>query len=185
MCIRDRLSGEQFLLIRRLAENTNGLFRWFTNEVRDAYPALSLVLKDSYYEKNIKLIIDEVLDEAAAVKDSASEALAEIRLRLYRRRNELRRLFDRIVSKLNKQGYLTDIEESFMNGRRVLAVFAEQKRTVKGVLHGESDSRRTSFIAVSYTHLDVYKRQVYAGDVGYIITGIKVAKDCLLYTSRS
>ena len=140
------LSGEQFLLIRRLAENTNGLFRWFTNEIRDAYPALSVVLKDSYYEKNIKLIIDEVLDEAAAVKDSASEALAEIRLRLYRRRNELRRLFDRIVSKLNKQGYLTDIEESFMNGRRVLAVFAEQKRTVKGVLHGESDSRRTSFI---------------------------------------
>ena len=33
-----------------------------------------------------------------------------------------------------------------MNGRRVVAVFAEQKRTVKGILHGESDSRRTSFI---------------------------------------
>ncbi len=33
-----------------------------------------------------------------------------------------------------------------MNGRRVLAVVAEQKRTVKGVLHNESDSRRTSFI---------------------------------------
>ena len=65
---------------------------------------------------------------------------------LYKRRNELRRLFDKIVSKLNKQGYLTDIEESFMNGRRVLAVFAEQKRQIKGVLHGESDSRRTTFI---------------------------------------
>ena len=50
------------------------------------------------------------------------------------------------LSKLNKQGYLTDIEESFMNGRRVLAVFAEQKRQIKGVLHGESDSRRTTFI---------------------------------------
>ena len=32
------------------------------------------------------------------------------------------------------------------NGRRVLAVFAEQKRMVKGILHGESDSRRTAFI---------------------------------------
>ena len=47
---------------------------------------------------------------------------------------------------MNKQGYLADIEESFMNGRRVLAVFAEQKRMIKGVLHGESDSRRTTFI---------------------------------------
>src|SRR6476659_5328580 len=65
---------------------------------------------------------------------------------LYRKRNELRKLFDRIIGKLNKQGYLAEIEESFLNGRRVVAVFAEQKRTVKGILHGESDSRRTAFI---------------------------------------
>src|SRR5690606_17337777 len=32
------------------------------------------------------------------------------------------------------------------NGRRVLAVVAEYKRLVKGVLHGESDTRRTSYI---------------------------------------
>jgi DNA mismatch repair protein MutS2 len=140
------LSGEQFLLIRRLAENTNNIYRWFTTEIREAYPAMARVIHDSYYEKGIKLLIDEVLDEAGIVKDSASEELRDIRMKLYRKRNELRRLFDRIVSKMNKQGYLADIEESFLNGRRVLAVFAEQKRTVKGVLHGESDSRRTSFI---------------------------------------
>lgn len=140
------LGGEQFMLLRRLAENTNSIYRWFTTEIRETYPGLAKVIHDSYYEKNIKLLIDEVLDETGIVKDSASEELANIRMKLYRKRNELRRLFDRIVSKMNKQGYLADIEESFMNGRRVLAVFAEQKRTVKGVLHGESDSRRTSFI---------------------------------------
>ncbi|RYF90414.1 MAG: DNA mismatch repair protein MutS [Chitinophagaceae bacterium] len=140
------LSGEQFLLIRRLAENTNGIYRWFTNELRETYPGLATVIKDNYYEKNIRHLIDEVLDETGTVKDSASQELQDIRMKLYRKRNELRKLFDRIVSKLNKQGYLADIEESFLNGRRVLAVFAEQKRTVKGVLHGESDSRRTSFI---------------------------------------
>jgi len=140
------LSGEQFMLIRRLAENTNSIYRWFTNEIRDTYPGLAKVIHDSYYEKNIKLLIDAVLDETGMVKDSASEELRDIRMKLYRKRNELRKLFDRIVSRMNKQGYLADIEESFMNGRRVLAVFAEQKRTVKGVLHGESDSRRTSFI---------------------------------------
>lgn len=140
------LSGDQFMLIRRLAENTNSIFRWFTVEVRDTYPGLTQVIDGNYYEKNIKILIDEILDEAGAVKDSASEALAEIRMKLYRKRNELRRVFDRIVTKLNKLGHLADIEESYMNGRRVLAVVAEQKRTVKGVLHNESDSRRTSFI---------------------------------------
>lgn len=140
------LNGEQFLQIKKLAENLANIFRWFDNERRIAYPALAEVIRDTYYEKVIVEMIDEVLDETGSVKDNASEELASIRMNLYRKRNELRRMFDRIVSKLNKQGYLADIEESFMNGRRVLAVFAEQKRMIRGILHGESDSRRTSFI---------------------------------------
>ncbi len=140
------LSGEQFLLIRRLAENTNNIFRWFDAERRTAYPASTKIINDSYYEKAIIGIIDETLDETGQVKDSASEELASIRMNLYRKRNELRKVFDRLVSKLNKQGYLADIEESFLNGRRVLAVFAEQKRMIKGIMHGESESRRTTFI---------------------------------------
>ncbi|MFZ1371766.1 MAG: DNA mismatch repair protein MutS [Ferruginibacter sp.] len=140
------LSGEQFLLIRRLADNTGTIFRWFDAERRMAYPALTKVIQDGYYEKLIIRLIDEILDETGQVKDSASEELGNIRMNLYRKRNELRKVFDKIVSKLNKQGYLADIEESFLNGRRVLAVFAEQKRMIKGILHGESDSRRTTFI---------------------------------------
>ena len=140
------LGGDQFLHIRRLAANTQDIFRWFDTDRRTAYPGLAGVISDTYYEKAVMALIDEILDETGHVKDSASEELANIRMSLYRKRNELRRLFDKIVSKMNKQGYLADIEESFMNGRRVLAVFAEQKRMIKGVLHGESDSRRTTFI---------------------------------------
>ena len=140
------LSGDQFLTIKKLAANTNSIFRWFDNERRLAYPALTKVVVNTYYEKTIIELIDEVIDETGNVKDCASEDLANIRMSLYRKRNELRKLFDKIVAKLNKEGCLADIEESFMNGRRVLAVFAEQKRMIKGVLHGESDSRRTTFI---------------------------------------
>ena len=140
------LTGEQFLWIRKLSDNTAQIFRWFDVERREQNPYLSKIIAGSYFEKQIRLMIDEVLDEIGMVKDNASQELASIRMNLYRKRNELRRVFDRIVSKLNKLGYLADIEESFMNGRRVLAVFAEQKRMIKGILHSESDSRRTSFI---------------------------------------
>ncbi|MEO6489749.1 MAG: MutS2/Smr-associated SH3 domain-containing protein [Ferruginibacter sp.] len=140
------LSGEQFLVLRRLAENAANIFRWFDIERRNTYRGLAAVIENTYFEKNIKAQIEQVLDEAGAVKDTASEELSRIRMMLYRKRNELRKLFDRLVGKLNKLGYLADIEESFMNGRRVLAVFAEQKRMIKGVLHAESDSRKTSFI---------------------------------------
>lgn len=140
------LSGEELLQIRKLAESTEKIFRWFDAERKQVYGGLAQVIAHTYYEKAITGMIDDVLDESGQVKDNASDELRSIRMSLYRKRNELRRLFDKIVSKLNKQGYLAEIEESFMNGRRVLAVFAEQKRTVKGILHGESDSRKTAFV---------------------------------------
>ena len=140
------LTAEQFVLIRKLSDNTQQIFRWFDDERRIAYNALSKVLDSSYFEKAIREMIDDVLDDTGMVKDNASETLSDIRMQLYRKRNELRRVFEKIVSKLNKAGYLADIEESFMNGRKVLAVFAEHKRMIKGILHAESDSRRTSFI---------------------------------------
>lgn len=140
------LTGEQLVDIRKLTESMEKIFRWFDPERREAYPGLTDVIKGTHYDKKIKELIDEVIDESGNVKDNASEELFAIRMGLYRKRSELRKLFDRIVQRLNKQGYLADIEESFMNGRRVLAVFAEQKRTVKGILHGESESRRTTFI---------------------------------------
>jgi len=140
------LSGEQFMQLRKLAESMEKIFRWFDSERRIAYDGLAKVIDGTYYEKVIIELIDDVLDDYGQVKDNASEELKNIRLSLYRKRNELRRLFEKIVSKLNKAGYLADIEESFMSGRRVVAIFAEQKRTVKGILHGESDSRKTAFV---------------------------------------
>ena len=140
------LVGEQLLQIRKLAESLEKIFRWFDKERRQAYNALAKVIENTFYEKAIIEMIDDVLDENGQVKDNASQDLKDIRVNLYRKRNELRRMFEKIVARLNKQGYLAEIEESFMSGRRVVAVFAEQKRTVKGILHGESDSRKTAFV---------------------------------------
>jgi DNA mismatch repair protein MutS2 len=164
------LSGDQFLLLRKLTENMESIFRWFDPEKRVAYPSLLKVISDTYYEKAISGMIGEVLDDNGSVRDRASDQLAEIRTRLFRRRNELRRMFDRILSKLQRSGYVADIEESFLNGRRVVAVHAEHKRQIKGILHGESDTRKTSFIEPDETvslNNDIFslendeKREVY------------------------
>lgn len=164
------LTGEQFLNIKKLSGAIHQIFRWFNPERKVAYSYLAEIINRTYYEKIIPQLIDEILDEYGIVKDSASERLASIRMSLYKKRIELKKAFDRIVRKLKKEGYLTDIEESFLNGRRVLAVFAEQKRLIKGILHGESESRRTSFIEpAETTHLnnDIFslendeKKEVY------------------------
>lgn len=140
------LTGEQWLLIKKLTESIGTIFRWFDQERRISFPALTEVLSNSYYEKAIVAMIDEVLDDAGVVKDNASADLQKIRMSLYKRRNELRRMFEKVIQKMAKAGYTADIDESFSNGRRVVAVFSEHKRQVKGILHGESDSRKTAFI---------------------------------------
>jgi DNA mismatch repair protein MutS2 len=140
------LAEEQLVQLRMLAQNMQNIFRWFDAERRLAYPAITKVIEDSYYEKIILELINDVLDESGTVKDDASEELKRIRFDLYKKRNELRREFEKVLKKLQKQGYVADIEESFLSGRRVVALFAEQKRQVKGILHGESETRRTVFI---------------------------------------
>jgi DNA mismatch repair protein MutS2 len=137
---------EQWMQILALSSNTEQIVRWFNVERAGQYPALFEELNGITFDKKVAEKISEVLDEHGQVRDQASEELASIRMSIYRKRNELRRMFDGISSRYNKLGYLSDIGESFLNGRRVLAVVAEYKRMVKGVLHGESDSRRTAFI---------------------------------------
>ena len=140
------LTGDQFLEIRKLPESIQRIFKWFDKERQAVYHALYKVVEHTYYEKVILQLIDDVIDESGNVKDNASDDLFRIRQQLARRRQELRRVFDRIVQKLSKSGLVTDTAEAFLNGRRVVALFAEHKRQVKGILHGESDTRKTSFI---------------------------------------
>ncbi|PSL23792.1 endonuclease MutS2 [Chitinophaga ginsengisoli] len=140
------LSGEQIMLLRKLAESMHSIVRFFDHDRRVQYAGLFSVITHTHYEKKITALIDEVLDENGDIRDNATPELAKIRMSLFRKRNELRRAFDRVLSKLSKLGYLADTEEAFLNGRRVVAVYAENKRMVKGIQHGESDTRRTSFI---------------------------------------
>ncbi|MEY3351676.1 MAG: hypothetical protein RIQ50_1787, partial [Bacteroidota bacterium] len=140
------LSGETFLEIKSLAETIEYLFRWFDEERKAAFNALFEVLSVTRFEKSIPDQISRIIGEDGRVVDNASDDLARIRLQLYKKRGEQRRTFDKLLNKLQRSGYIADIEESFLNGRRVLAIYAEHKRVVKGILHGESDTRRTSFI---------------------------------------
>ncbi|TWF32632.1 DNA mismatch repair protein MutS2 [Chitinophaga polysaccharea] len=140
------LTGEQAMQLRKLAESMHSIVRFFDHDRRIQYAGLFDVIKDTHYEKKITATIDEVLDELGQVKDNASSDLAKIRMSLFRKRTELRRIFDRILQKLQKLNYLADQEEAFLNGRRVVAIYAENKRMVKGLILGESDTRKTAFL---------------------------------------
>src|SRR5436309_8989739 len=93
------LNGEQFVQIRKLAVSMQSIFKWFDAEKKAAYPALTKVIYNIHFEKKILHLIDEVLDENGVVRDNASEELGRIRMNLYRKRNELRKVLDKVLSK--------------------------------------------------------------------------------------
>ena len=47
------LSGEEFLLVKKLAEIIEKIFRWFDAERKTAYGGLSKIISHTYYEKVI------------------------------------------------------------------------------------------------------------------------------------
>ncbi len=139
------LLGEQFLAFQQLALNTKDILQWFKKN-NELFPNLMAVCEKVTYEKKIPELIGAVIDESGMVRDNASKELMGIRSELGKTRAEARRVFDGMLRKLGKAGYLADISESFMNGRRTAAILAEYKRIVKGILHGESDTQKTVFI---------------------------------------
>ncbi len=139
------LNGEQLLHVSQLALNMRDILLWFKKN-NELFPHLMAICSHIVYEKKINELITSVIDDSGIVRDNASKELMYIRSELGKTRAEARRTFEAVLRKMNKQGYLADIGESYINGRRTVAVLAEYKRIVKGILHGESDTQKTVFI---------------------------------------
>ncbi len=139
------LSGDQLNAFQQLAVTIRDILTWFKNN-QNIFPHLQALTEKIQYEKQIASIVSAVVDDQGQVRDNASRELMSIRSELAAARQNLRKTFEVILRKLSKQGYLADISEGFLNGRRTVAIFAEHKRIVKGILHGESDTSKTVFI---------------------------------------
>jgi len=139
------LTGDSFVGISTLAKTIQSILLWFKGHSQ-LYPNLEALMDGVEFEPQIVAIISKVIDETGSVRDNASRELMNIRSDLASARQTVRRTFEHILRRLGKSGYLADISESFMNGRRTVAVAAEHKRLVRGILHGESDTAKTAFI---------------------------------------
>lgn len=135
----------QFSRIRSASGIVNGLLRFLKERIA-SFPALLQIVKDIPETKAIIELIDKVIDQQQQVRSSASTELAKIRSELIAKRREAEKRFRSYINDLKKRGWLRDNEENFYNYRRVLAVPSEHKRDLKGIIHGKSESGKTTFI---------------------------------------
>lgn len=118
----------------------------FFKKHKAAYKTLYAIIQDTSFDEVLIQSIQRVIDEDGQIRPDASEELMRIRRKLSGKRKELDKTFRGIVTMMAGRGLLTDTQESFRNGRRVLAVPAEHKRQVRGIIHDESASGKTAFI---------------------------------------
>ena len=144
------LAEEQFMRIATLQRGAHHLVRFFSKEEHiELYPALKARFNRVVLNPEVLTSIEGVLDTHGIVKSSASPALQQIRSRQGNVRKQIERNFMQEMNRWRKAGYLDDIQETFINGKRSLAVSAEHKRMVGGQILGASGSGSITYIEPS------------------------------------
>jgi DNA mismatch repair protein MutS2 len=139
------LTEKQLINIKVVSSTVNDVIKFFSSKA-DLFPALQELIGNVYKTEDIIKAIDFIVDETAYVRSSASKELSSIRADLSKKTRESDRKFRQFVNELNKLGWIRENEAGFYNGRRVLAVLSEFKRDVKGLIHGSSETGKTTFI---------------------------------------
>jgi DNA mismatch repair protein MutS2 len=139
------LHAPQFLELLKICRMMKTIHLFF-KEYAEKYPALSQLIHDVEYIDNIPSSISAVVDDNGDIRSSASPELASIRKQITRKRLETDQVYQAVMMKYRKNGWLTDAEESWRNGRRVISILAEYKRSAKGVIHDISSTGKTCFI---------------------------------------
>jgi len=139
------LPAESLLRILLFSRGAMSMLDFFAKR-KVLYPLSGEAASLIKFDKSVITKIEFVLDDAGIVKSTASADLARIRRVLSKRRSDAERLYQQIILKYKKNGWIAESAESMRNGRRVVSVYAEQKRTIRGIVHDISTTGKTAFI---------------------------------------
>jgi DNA mismatch repair protein MutS2 len=136
------LTGEELLRVRLACTGIRKCREFFANQRQDVVKVRSLI-RDLVPQPSLERGIDDAIDEAGAVRDSATPELADIRRRLRSLRNALVRKLERMA--VDNPGWFGGIP-TVRGGRFVLPLLLEHRAGVPGVVHGSSGSGQTLFV---------------------------------------
>ncbi|HNR07774.1 MAG TPA: Smr/MutS family protein [Saprospiraceae bacterium] len=87
-----------------------------------------------------------IFDDSGQIRPDATPELKIISRAIRSKEEEIDQVFRSLLNEFRKQGWLSESGESVRNNRRVVAVQSEYKRRIKGIIHDESTTGRTTFI---------------------------------------
>ncbi len=140
------LSEEEFYDLK-VATNTINEWSAFLKKNRESFPRLADLGKLIALDNLLWKSIDRVIDDKGLVRNGASPQLSRIRQQVLSKKRKARSAVERFLNQCIKSNYSkSDAVVSIRNGRPVIPVIAQHKRSIQGFIHDESSSGQTSYI---------------------------------------
>ncbi len=140
------LSVESLQRINKLLIIFKDIARFFTPIRIEIYPTLHSIIRETPYNETLVKEIARVIDPEGNIKPDASPELMRIRRSMNSKMREIESVYKNLISEFKQKSWLADSTETLRNGRRVLAVLTEYKRSLRGIIHDESATGRTTYI---------------------------------------
>ncbi|MBI1183765.1 endonuclease MutS2 [bacterium] len=139
------LSEEQLLEIKQFLKQYAAVVKEFKRN-REHFPTLFQMVSVFDYDKELLATIESVFDNNGQIRPEVSPELNRIRAEIKKTISVQDKKFEAILRKCRQEKWLSDEEQTIRNGRRVLAIISEHKRKLKGIVHDESATGKSTFI---------------------------------------
>lgn len=145
------LSAPDLLIVLEALQTSRVIKSFFLNQALKAptlNEACSVLVDDRLLEKHIT----DAIDDTGLIRDNASRDLLSIRRDIHELSARLRLRLQRILKKFGEDELLQEEFVTQRDGRFVLPLRVENKRSVEGIIHGVSQSGQTVFMEPAETY---------------------------------
>lgn len=141
------LTIENFIEIRQVLEISKSIISFFIKENKNDYPNLFNLINVIKFPSFVIDRINFIFSKNGTIKDNASPRLKEIRSLISEYETQISLKLNNILTYIKNQGWINkDLSVTYVNGRLVLPIESIHKRKIKGLIHDESATGKTSYI---------------------------------------
>jgi len=144
------LELEELYNLKRSLESISAILRFFQGKEADEYPYLQKLTGNVKMYPYIFDRINAIITKNGRIKDNASPALQQIRSNLIQKQSSISKRMQSMLRNAQKEGWVDqDVALSIRDGRIVIPIPSAHKRKIKGIVHDESATGKTSYIEPS------------------------------------
>ena len=133
--------------LRTMLETLRKVTNFFEGIKDGVYPNLKRMSAHVMNFPEVQRRIDTIVDRYGDVKDTASDALYEIRKSLREKEGAISRRMSAILKKAQEEGIVdSDTGVSVRDGRMLIPVSAANKKKIAGFIYDESATGKTAYI---------------------------------------